>query len=258
MNRTRSIICVALALCAGCSASEEAAEVPLAVVASSRGIEPGADDGGTTVELHSARAVLGDLEFTVGGETHETSALARLWDLVVPAAYAHPGHAAGGDVTGVLSGRFVVDWMADGAPLGTASLLEGDYEGANFGFRRGTREDGLADGDPLLGHTIALEGTARSGDRTIAFDAQIDIDEGALMVGAPFVLAVERDMADATLALELLPSDPVDGKSVWSGIDFAALDQDGDGAVSIRPGDDAHNVLRRNFQTHNHYAIAVR
>jgi hypothetical protein len=256
-TRLRSVACAAIAVCAGCAGSEEAAEVPLAVVSSSRGIEPG-DSDGQAITLQSARAVLSDLEFTVGGEVHETSALARLWDLVVPSAYAHPGHAAGGDVTGVLAGRFVVDWMADGAPLGTASLLEGDYEGANFTFRRGTREDGLAEGDPLLGHTLALEGTARTGGRTIAFDALIDIDDGALLVGAPFVLAVDRGMDPATLAIELLPADPVDGKSVWNEIDFAALDEDGDGVVSIRPGDDAHNILRRNFQLHNHYTIAVR
>ncbi len=231
--------------------------MPLAVVSSARGIEAGTSDLGYTVTLRRARAALSDLEFTVGGEVHDTSALARLWDLVVPSAYAHPGHAAGGDVTGVLAGRFLVDWMADGAVLGTALLLEGEYEGANFTFRRAGSEDGLAADDPLLGHTFAVEGTATRGDQVIEFDAQIDIDDGALMVGAPFVLTVSPETR-ATLALELFPTDPVDGNCVWSGVDFAALDGDGDGAVSIRPGDDAHNILRRNVQIHNHYYIDIR
>jgi hypothetical protein len=245
----------------GCGSSQEAVEVPLAVVASARGMEPGETDLGYTVTLDAARAALRDLEFTVGGETHggedEGGALARVWSWVVPAAHAHPGHAAGGDVTGVLAGPFLVDWMSDGTALGTALLLEGDYEGSNFTFRRAGSEDGLAEGDPLLGHTIAVAGTAVRGDEAIQFDAVIDIDDGTLMVGAPFVLAVAEG-SRATLALELFPTDPVDGKSIWRGIDFAALDDDGDGSVSIRPGQDAHNVLRRNFQIHNHYNVDVR
>jgi len=247
----------AAAALSGCGTSQEAAEVPLSVVASARGMEAGVTDQGYTVTLRRARAALGDLEFTVGGEVHDTGALARLWDLVVPSAHAHPGHAAGGDVTGVLAGPFLVDWMADGAPLGTALLLEGDYEGANFAFRRAGAEDGLAAGDPLLGHTFAVEGTASRDGQVIEIDAIIDIEDGALMVGAPFLLAVEPNTR-STLALELFPTDPVKGASVWSGVDFAALDTDGDGAVSIRPGEDAHNVLRRNLQIHDHYNIDIR
>ncbi len=257
MNRSTIIAGLFAAIAAGCGTSQEAVEVPLAVVSSARGIEAGTSDLGYTVTLGRARAALSDLELSVGGEAHEGGALARLWDLVVPSAYAHPGHAAGGDVTGVLAGRFLVNWMADGAPLGTAVLLEGQYEGSNFTFRRAGSEDGLAADDPLFGHTFAVEGTATRGDQVIQFDALIDIDDGALMVGAPFVLSVDADTR-ATLALELFPTDPVDDKCVWSGVDFAALDGDGDGRVSIRPGDDAHNVLRRNLQIHNYYNIDIR
>ena len=251
------IVTLTSLLVAACGGSEEAIEVPLPVVVSADGMVPGQSDEGYQVTVTRVRAALSDLELTVGGETHDEGALARLWGLVVGTAHAHPGHASGGEVTGAMPGPFVVDWMDSGAALGTASLLEGDYEGANFTFRRAGSEHGLDDGDPLIGHTFAIEGTAEKDGDTIRFDALIDVDDGTVMVGAPFVLEV-RSGIQRTLALEMDLTDPVDGKHVFTGVDFAALDGDGDGEVAIRPGDDAHNILRRSVQVHDFYWIAVR
>lgn len=242
---------------AACGGSEEAIEVPLPVVVSADGMVPGESAEGYQITVTRVRAALSDLELTVGGETHDEGALAKLWGLVVGTAHAHPGHASGGEVTGAMPGPFVIDWMENGAALGTATLLEGDYEGANFAFRRAGADHGLPEGDPLIGHTFAIEGTAVKGDDTIRFDALIDVDDGTLLVGAPFVLEV-RAGNQRTLALEMDLTDPVEGNHVLSGVDFAALDGDGDREVAIRPGDDVHNILRRSVQVHDFYSIAIR
>ncbi len=253
----KPMLTFAVLLVAACGGSEESVEVPLPVVASADGMVPGASDEGYQVTVIRARAALSDLEFTVGGETHDEGALARLWGLVVGTAHAHPGHASGGEVTGAMPGPFVIDWMDNGAALGTATLLEGDYQGSNFSFRRAGSEHGLPEGDPLIGHTFAIEGTAERDGDTIRFDALVDVDDGTVMLGAPFVLEV-RSGNQRTLALEMDLTSPVDGRNVFSGLDFAALDDDGDGEVTIRPGDAAHNILRRSVQVHDFYLIAVR
>src|SRR5690606_3652864 len=253
----RPALLLAAACAAACGSGQEAAEVPLPVVVSTRGAAaPATSDLGYQVTLVRARLALRDLELTVGGEVHG-SALARAWGWLVPSAHAHPGHASGGEVTGVLPGPLLVDWGEDGAPLGTAILLEGDYQGANFTFRRAGAEDDLAPSDPLLGHAIELEAIATRDGDTIWLSAVLDIDEDTPLIGAPFSLEV-REGIQATLALALLPAEKIEGKTVWDGVDLAALDGDGDGRVAIRPGEDAHNVLRRAFQVHDFYQIDVR
>jgi hypothetical protein len=257
LTRTRTLPpLVVLVVLAGCGGSKEGVEVPLPVVASGRGLEPGENDTGWQIEITRARGALHDLEFTVGGETHEESALAALWDLVVPSAHAHPGHAANGDVTGALAGPFLTDWSDDGESLGTAVLLEGDYQGANFYFRNADESDGLEADDVLLGHTMAFEGTASKGDVTLAIDAVVDVDVDTVLIGAPFVLEVATG-ATATLGLVLLPRDPVSGDDLFDGIDLGELD-DGAGNAIIRPGSAAHNILRRAVQVHNFYVVDVR
>jgi hypothetical protein len=61
-----------------------------------------------------------------------------------------------------------------------------------------------------------------------------------------------------TVALQLFPVDPIEELSLFDGLDFAALDGDGDGVVAIGPGDAAHNFLRRTLQSHVHYAAVGR
>ncbi|MDI7268823.1 MAG: hypothetical protein QME96_12600, partial [Myxococcota bacterium] len=81
---------------------------------------------------------------------------------------------------------------------------------------------------------------------------------GAGVVGAPFRLVVRPDTR-ATLVLRLLPVDPTaEADTLLDGIDFEALDADGDGEVRIAPGDAAHNVLRRRLQSHDHWDVAAR
>ena len=254
--RRRTISVVMLVSSLGCTASQEAQRVQLEVEVDDAALVVGDNDLGWRVELSAARVAVADLQFSILGEMHAASAWLPSW--VVGRAWAHPGHLAGGDVTGELIGAFILDWgAAGGARLGTAELLTGRYEGLNFSFRAAETGDELAGDDPLLGHTAYFAGTASKDGQAVAFTAQIDVDAGTRMVGASFDLEVEAT-GQVTVALQLLPVDPIDDLSLFDGLDFAALDADGDGAVAIGPGDDAHNFLRRTLQSHVHYAAVGR
>lgn len=235
-----------------CTPSQEAVRVPLDVELDASGITPSTNDSGWTVELTTARIAVTDLQFTILGEMHAASASLGAW--LISRAWAHPGHDAGGAVTGELAGDFILDWKAhDGMKLGTADMLTGDYNGMNFTFRAAVAADGLAAADPLLGHAAHFVGVARKDTRAVAFTAVLDIAARTQVVGAPFEDTVDATSVDP-IELQFLPTEPVEGKSLFDGLDFAALDGDADGSVSIEPGDESHNILRRTLQSHVHYS----
>ncbi len=242
-----------LLLVVGCAPSQEAVHVPIEVALDASTVTASTNDLGWTVTLTDARIAVKDLQFTILGEMHEDGATAWLEGWLVRRAWAHPGHYAGGDVTGELVGSFVFDWIAhDGMALGTADVLTGDYNGFNFFFRRASEGDGLAAGDPMIGHTAYFAGVASKDGAEVAFTAALDVSEGTQMVGAPFELSVEAD-TKAEIGVQLEATDPVESKSMFDGLDFGALDDDGDGEVAIEPGMTAHNIFVRTIQSHVHY-----
>ena len=205
----------------------------LLVRADARDIAGVETDRGYTVELAEARLALADLRFAVAGEEHAASGFRRLHDWLVPAAHAHPGHSSGGEVTGELLGQFVSRWLpANEAPLGWATLLEGDYESANFVFGRAVREQGVGDDDPLLGHTALLRGSAVRGAERVPFVVLLDAPEGDVLMGVPFDAGIRADVSSA-IGFELLPRDPFERDTLFDGIDFARLARDASGVVSI-------------------------
>jgi hypothetical protein len=244
---------IILALLAGCGSGSEVAEVEMPVEVSSDGMGPATTDLDYTVTVSGLRTALLDVAFTVPGDGIDT-ALAPLRGPGGAPDLGHPGHASSGDVTGELPGEHLIDWTADGASLGTATLLAGDYSGVNFRFRRAHAGDGLPAGDPLLEHSVYVEGTASKGGVDIAFDAVLDVDETYELIGVLFDHSVTAG-DPAHLRFEIHTSEPYEGKTLFDGIDFATLDQDGDGRVAIRPGDEAHNKLRRTIQSHDYYVV---
>jgi hypothetical protein len=264
----------------GCSDSVESARVELPVVLDASAMIAVTNDLGWTFTVRRARGVVTDLEFTTAGELHDASArvlrpsatrwalapavpraglVSGLWDVLVPDVVAHPGHYAGGEVIGELPGRWVVDFVGDdGRWLGDAALILGDYNGANFTYGVADAADVEAS-DPLLGHSLQLEGTATRGGVTIAFTVLIDQDEDRQVVGLPLDVVVDRDAPAAIeLGLRLVPGgDPSLGRSLFDGIDPEALDADGDGQVEIAADDEPALRLRRTTQTHDFFDVAV-
>ncbi len=229
------------------------------VVVDSGGLRPSQTDLGYTIALTRLRVVIDTIEMTTEGEQHAALwPLRGLGELLVPTARAHPGHDAGGEILGELRGRFVVDWLDDGALLGEAELLHARYTGVNFTFTQAQASDGIPEGDPLLGHTIDVAGTATRNGHTWAFDAIVDQDAGRRMVGGVFEHDVDEGSDDLVLGLRVLLEDPFEDDDLFDGVEFAALDEDGDGRVTLIPETDPWNRVRRALQVHDHYALVAR
>lgn len=251
----------AVALCAGaCNEAAEPARVELSVTTDGSGVVPVQTDQGYTVTVTSARLAMQDLVFTVSGEVHtELSAFRLLYDLLIPPAHAHPGHYLGGEVTGELQGRYVLD-LVSAAPVGTATLLEGTYTAANFTFARASVDDGLDGSDALIGHTALVEGIAARGGAEYAFTVVMNSPEDRVLVGAPFAAEISPGAADP-IRFTFSPADELEGDTLFDGVDFATLDGDGDGTISITEGaadaatEDAYNRIHRAFQSHDHFSL---
>lgn len=245
----------------GCGGPEEAVRVELPVVVDPSGLSTVTTDLGYTVEVTEARLMVENVSFAIAGEAHTASLLQRIGDLIVPSAYAHPGHYQGGDVTGELRGRFVLDWLPGGRPpLGSASLLVGTYQSANFTFATARTDDGLAEGDGLVGHTAILRGRATKDAQVVTFTALIDSPADRALVGVPFEFEL-KETSTVQLNLRLDAQDPLEGDTLFDGLDFAALDADGDGQLTLDAAAtepvvvNAYNLLKRTLQTHDNYEV---
>jgi hypothetical protein len=235
----------------GCGGSEEAATVELPVSTYAAGIPAATTDLGYQIQLAEIRIAVSTVQFTIEGEMHSDVAHGTA-ALVKP----HPGHNAGGEVTGELPGEFVLTWNGQAQPaLGNATLIVGDYRGANFAFRAAGAGDQLAVGDRLLGHAFHVWGTVTKDGTTKPLVAVLDIEPDASVVGAVFEHVV-RESSGETLAIQFLPTDPYENDTPFDGVDYFTLPETA-GSIEILPGSTAHNIIRRAIQTHDHYAVVA-
>lgn len=235
---------------------DEPEAVELVVATSDKGLDKCTNDLGWTIQVTDFRLAIRDLEFTIEGETH-AGLRQELFEILVPKAYAHAGHYAGGDVTGELPGNFILDLTDDGGrELGNASLLVGDYHGVNFTFRNATEKDDLNDDDPLLGCTAVIKGEAKRDTERVEYTARLKVSKDTQMVGGPFELEVD-EQTSAKLMLRVFTIDPSEKDTLFDGIDFSELDDGDDGEVAINSGDPAHNILIKTLMRHDHYGIHV-
>ena len=260
--RTQLWVLAGILLLTACGEPQEPPRVELEVFTDASGLETVVTDLGYEVELTEARLVLENLEFTIAGELH-SSILRSLSQALLPTAHAHPGHHQDGDVTGELRGRFIIDWTADAdAVLGNATLLAGDYKAANFSFERGAAADGLAEADPLLGHTAILRGRASKDGERFDFVARIVSPVGRTLVGAPFEMEIDAG-TDVRLGVRLLVRDAIEEDTLFDGLDFSALAPAGDAPIVLEGGAEdpavvaAYNRLRSTFQTHDHFDVSI-
>lgn len=226
---------------AACSDSQEASTVDLPVTTTSSAFPAATTDLGYTVQLDAMTIAVTAIQFTIEGEAHPSARLAP-----------HPGHSAGGEVTGELPGDFLFRWTGAATPvLGDGTLIVGDYFGANFAMRAATAND--ADAGPLVGHAIHLTGTVAKGGMTTPFDALFDVEPDTSIIGAVFGDTITQASTE-TLAFQFHPTDPEEGDTAFDGVDFDLLPRTA-GAIAIRPGDPTHNIIRRALTTHDHYGV---
>ena len=236
------------------SDTEEPAPVTLGVSTDKTHIVTVTNDEGWSVSLDEFQLAVKDLEFTTGGETHARKPPAA-W--LISSAHAHPGHAAGGEVIGELSKKILFDMNQAPASVGKASLLPGDYNGMNLHFRNADEADGLDDDAPILGHAAYLSGTATKDDTSIEFEAFLDIAPKSEMIGGPFTAQIDSS-SSGTISLQFFTKDPAEGDTLFDGLAFDELDEDGDQQVTIADGDIAHNILSKTIQRHDHYGMTFK
>jgi hypothetical protein len=210
-------------------------------------------DAGYEIALEQGLIILGDLHF------HEPGTVASLrgsppaplrWLTGPAVARAHPGHDMSGDVRGELPGIFAVDLLGSAVPLGEGSFWAGDYATASLLLRQ-DGVDGEADlpaGSPVAGHTLVLAGTASDGGEEFPFD--LVVDHTAIVAGIPLETSV---LAEAPPALTL----EVDPAAFLAHLDFAVLDGDGDGVVTM-DDDDVVNPLQFGLESNLAYRYVVR
>lgn len=237
------------ALCV-CGGPRDAALVEYDVIADDLAEAEVRTDLGWTVRVDVLRVVITDVVMTSGGEAH-ASVLDPLSAAFFGRAFAHPGHAAGGEVLGELPGRFVIDFTSDTeSVLGPATLIVGAYDGANLTFARAGTSDDVAEEDPLFGHTFWIEGEASGAEGVVPFRVALDQDEGRRVDGAVFSHdAAEGD--EGRLVLKLHLSEDAESKTLFDGIDFATLPSGG-----LIPADhDASVRLKRALQSHDFWSL---
>lgn len=249
--RKTFVLCVV----AACGQSEEAAIVDLPVTTASGAIPAAMTDLGYQVQLSNLRIAVTTVQFTIEGEMHTDTAAPKNTSLLLPPA-PHPGHYAGGEVTGELPGDHLLGWGGATQPtLGVGHLIVGDYHGANFTLRAATAADGLAAGDRMLGHAFHLTGTVTKDGTTKPFLALLDVEPDTAVTGAIFEHKV-TEASTETLAIQFFSTDPYELDTPFDGVDFFTLPETGE-AIEILPGSTSHNVIRRAIQTHDHYSVVA-
>lgn len=231
----------------------------LSVVADASELKTVTTDLGYEVEVTEAQMVVDKITFAIAGELLSQGLLKQISAWVVPNAHAHSGHYEGGDITGELSERLLIDWIPGAATeLGVATLLEGSYKSANLSLGRWSKAEDPDDDEDRVGCTALLWGIARRDDEMLEFHALIAVPEDSIVTGVPFEFVVESGIPVA-LYLELRTFDEIEGDTLFDGIDFAELDLDDDGVARIVPGAaskptmDAHLSLSQALQTHDNY-----
>lgn len=190
------------------------------------GIEP------WTVELDEAWVALGPIYLFEGDPL-----LGRLLErLIMPRAFAHPGHYQEGEAMGEALDQVVVDLLEpEPTRMGSMNAVTGEVRSARIGL--GTAEDGLAEAEALEGHALRLRGVASRADEAVEFEAWLDVD---LYVEG---VAFEHEVTEEPGRLEV----EVDLTRWLRRVDFAtATPGDEPGApASLDDGSQAHNALSR-------------
>jgi len=169
--------------------------------------------------------------------------LAWMGDLLIPPAYAHPGHYIPGAAMGQMLTPTTLDLLEGSVDLADGEGVTGPTNSAEFTWQSPPEGD-LA--DALEDHVILTEGVATKGSTTVEFIATADESEvhdgddqakvsGCSFGSEPGEVGVDMD-GDGTVTLTVVPSvwfDQVDFSYVASGTE-GAPEPNSDGVVDLR------------------------
>ncbi len=251
--RFRAGPAVAMALLLGVSGTSGCADDPVEAVPSDLAILTGAVPAPSTSDLEwavaidSASLAVQRIELTVGGAQH-ASLLERIHAVLMPTAWAHPGHAADGEVAGELVGPLVLTWPSE-TLVGNADGLPGEYQGVNLVF--GNLE---ADTEGLAAGTMGrIAGEATQGAVSIPFEVVLSaVAESAVSgIAASFELP---GTASINIAMSL--TSDASTATMFDAIDFATLPVE-DGVARIEPGTPEHNRIMRALNNHTYWRVTA-
>jgi len=194
--------------------------------------DPPTGDGPWTVRLDEAWAALGPV-YLFEGEPLLTQLYHRL---VLPRAFAHPGHYQEGAAVGEALDQRVVDLLnPEPTLLGPMNAVTGECHSAQVGL--GTASPEVSGAELLGGHALLVRGQAARGDELVTFEAHLD--EDLYVEGIAF--EHEIDTAPGHLLVE------VDLQRWFHRVDFGTAIP---GASSEEPATfteetQAHNALSR-------------
>lgn len=178
---------------------------------------------------------------------------ARLSDLLVPPAQAHPGHYIAGVAKGQMLSPTTIDLLGGAVQLADGAGLTGDTNSADFTWQsppQGPHADVLQD------HVILTQGTATRGAVSLQFLAKADAGEvldgdgklgvaGCAFGASPGAVGINLE-SDGTVTLSLAPRvwfDQVDFAYVVPGTPGAPVPR-ADGVIDISGTLTAQGFLR--------------
>ncbi len=170
-------IFIAGGVLASCGSDTGRGRVAFEVSVSSEPAAAGPNEFGYTVDLTRAELRVSRLAFFEGDPLFTKSWPQRLGDLLVPSAYAHPGHYTPGEALADLLVEQTFDLLRTGVQSwGTADGVTGDYASAELNLGAG----GAA--------SVTLEGTATGPGGEIPFIARLDEAQEIIGLAAGFVV----------------------------------------------------------------------
>jgi hypothetical protein len=214
------------------------------------------NDWGWSVSLSQAYLAVGPLYVYPGDPVLSRSGTApkvrsvwaRVNDLLVPEAFAHPGHYVSGDALVQLKAATSLDLLTKETPLGTGTGVTGFASSASFGWTSPAKGPHAAE---LGEHVIWAQGSAKRAEQTVHFIAKAKLEDvldgdqrpevaGCRLGETPGDVGVELT-GDGTLTLHLQPS-------VWfREVDFALTREGAAASTAENPIDLSGSMAWRAF-----------
>lgn len=226
-------------------------------------------DKGFTIVLDEVELAIHAIHFTQAGEAHEASRRPLL-DLLLPVAYAHPGHSHGGETTGELhapaTAHFAFDTPA--APFGYADLAHGEYDAADLILDRIGSDESCSITAPQTAEldmrpTLRLAGSAEKDEAEYFFSLELLFERCRPITGIPF----EAHVTDAggTVVMSFDGQSRYEGReggfpTIFDGIEFDSVpaERNASGELLLHTDRPTETTLKARLRSHDFYSFELR